>query len=115
MAGLNEKLEPWGLCDRLDAHGNPCGMDIESPNGVICRMPDGATLTGGKNWPIVKANARLLLLAPEMLKMIEGFREDAINELSDACDRVDEDEKARATIDAIDALFAKLLVPTTTD
>jgi len=58
---------PWVRINRLDERGTPCGINIENEDNIICRPPDGATVTGIKTYPHQSANARLIAAAPELL------------------------------------------------
>jgi hypothetical protein len=63
-------MTQWKMVDRLDAKGNPCGINIANERGeVVCRMPDGATTGGGHAWPEQISNARLIASAPSLLEI----------------------------------------------
>jgi len=52
-------MAEWRAVDRLDSSGNPCGINIEDGDTgeIICMLPDGGTLHGGKSWPHHLGNA----------------------------------------------------------
>ena len=64
---MKHSNEPWEMKDRFDYRFNPCGMDIVSEGRMVCRMPDGATVNGGKAFPETKADAYLITAAPDLL------------------------------------------------
>ena len=58
---------PWHLQDRPCNRGT-CGMDIIGGDGtIVARIPDGATMGGGHAFPRQRANADLLMAAPDLL------------------------------------------------
>ena len=63
---------PWTTADRYDLLHNPCGIDIvKNMNHMIARMPDGATVKGGKAFTETWSNARLICAAPLLLKVAQ--------------------------------------------
>ena len=70
---MKHSNEPWEMKDRFDYRFNPCGMDIVSDGRMVCRMPDGATVNGGKAFPETKADAYLIAAAPDLLRALKDL------------------------------------------
>ena len=61
---------PW----LLEGRGNFSGINVVTDDEIICRLPDGASVTGGACWPEQHANAHLIASAPEMLEALRGLQ-----------------------------------------
>jgi hypothetical protein len=59
---------PWKMTDRKAAMGNNCGINIESQDLIVCRLPDGASTDGGYSFPHQLSNAKLIAAAPDLLE-----------------------------------------------
>tara|TARA_Y100001963_G_scaffold69799_1_gene97179 strand:- start:191 stop:529 length:339 start_codon:yes stop_codon:yes gene_type:complete len=68
---------PWLLEDRE----NFSGINVVTDDKIICRLPDGASVTGGKCWPEQHANAHLIASAPELYEALKQLTEQSTKEL----------------------------------